>query len=67
MLKPENPGDEKMIQELKEAVPIELLTFSQFAEAKSMTNKLETIKYIHSIINDGLKTARIYYDLYIEV
>ena len=66
MLKPEKPGDEKMIQELKETVPIELLTFTQFAEAKSMTNKFETIKYINSIINDGLKTAKIYYELYIE-
>lgn len=52
-----------------EIVPIDLLTEEQRQEAKRISTEqvpVYAVKYINTIINDGLKTAKIYYDLYID-
>lgn len=67
-MKPKRPGDEQMIEELKKDFPISMLTPDQLAVASyiNKTSQLESIKYIHSIINDGLKTAKVYHELYVD-
>lgn len=62
--------DEKeFIEELKETWPIDLLTEDERKIALDLSNKYgypSSVKYIKSIRNDfGLKSAKIYYDLYI--
>ena len=64
-MKPERSGDEQMIEELKERVPITMLTEEQLANIKKM-NRLEGIKYFNDVTNEGLKTGAFYYDLYID-
>lgn len=59
-------SDEKLYEELKEAFPIDLLTEEQREEAKKFEYSVQAVKYIHDIIGEGLKTAKIYYDLYID-
>ena len=49
---------------LEETVPVNLLTDEQRAEAKKL-NKFDAVKYINQVTNEGLKTAKIYFDLYI--
>ena len=62
--------DEEGMQEielqntLEEVVPIDILTEEQLAEAKKL-NKFDSVKYINRVTNEGLKTAKTYYDLYI--
>ena len=58
-------SDEKLDEELKKVIPIDLLTEQQREEAKKFTYMLDSVKYIYDIIGDGLKTAKTYYDLYI--
>ena len=58
--------EKDLTEELKELVPIDLLTEEQLGKAILM-EKLDSIKYIHSIINDGTKIAKAYYDLYVDV
>ena len=58
--------EHKFIEEMKESFPIDLLTEQEREVAKSITNKMAAVKYIYDIIGEGLKTAKIYYDLYIE-
>lgn len=68
-MKPERPGDEKMIKELEELVPITLLTEEQKEEATRIASEkssLHSVVYINTILNEGLKIAKVYYDLYIE-
>lgn len=65
MMKPERPGDEQMIKELKEMVPITMLTEEQQQEIKKM-NRLEGIRYFNQVTNEGLKMGAYYYDLYID-
>ena len=67
-MKAENPEDEKIIEELKEMVPITMLSPHQREVATYIGKKypLEAVKYIHSITKDGLKTAKTYFDLYID-
>ena len=53
---------------LEDAVPMNLLSEEQVKEAKKLDeggSKVDSIKYINQVINDGLKTAKTYYDLYI--
>jgi hypothetical protein len=57
--------EKDIIEELKKNVPIDLLTEQQREEAKKFTYMLDSVKYIYDIIGDGLKTAKTYYDLYI--
>ena len=64
--------DEKeAIKELKEAYPIDLLTKKERKIALDLSNKygyLSSIEYIKSVRKDfGLKSSKIYYDLYIKV
>lgn len=68
MMKPERPGDEQMIKELEEMVPITMLTEYQRQIAKEKCEKsyLESVKYINSILNEGWKIAKVYFDLYID-
>ena len=43
-------------------------TEEQIKEAKRLDeggSKVDSIKYINQVVNDGLKTAKTYYDLYI--
>ena len=67
-MKPERPGDKEMIEELKKYFPISMLTTDQLAVAKQINKNshLESIKYINSIINDGLITAKTYHELYVD-
>ena len=68
-MKPERPGDEEMIKELEELVPITLLTEEQRGEAARIASEkssIHSVVYINTILNEGLKTARVYYDLYID-
>ena len=61
--------DEEITKELMEMVPIDMLTEEQREEAKRIANgriPLDSIKYINTVINDGLKIAKTYYDLYID-
>lgn len=61
--------EEEITKELMEIVPIDLLTEEQRQEAKRISTEqvpVYAVKYINTIINDGLKTAKIYYDLYID-
>ena len=61
--------EEEITRELMEIVPIDLLTEEQRQEAKRISTEqvpVYAVKYIHTIINDGLKTAKTYYDLYID-
>ena len=58
--------EKDIIEELKRNVPIDLLTEQQREEAKKFTYMLDSVKYIYDIIGDGLKTAKTYYDLYID-
>lgn len=62
---PKKPGGEQTIEELKEMVPITLLTEEQQKEIKKM-NRLEGIKYFNQVTNEGLKTGAFYYDLYVD-
>ena len=58
-----------MIKELEELFPITLLTEEQRGEAARIASKkssIHSVVYINTIINEGLKTARVYYDLYID-
>lgn len=58
-----------MIKELEELVPITLLTEEQREEATRIASEKGTVHsvvYINTILNEGLKTARVYYDLYID-
>lgn len=53
---------------LEDAVPMNLLSEEQVKEAKRLDeggSKVDSIKYINQVVNDGLKTAKTYYDLYI--
>lgn len=62
-------SDEKLdeeLKELKEVIPIDLLTEEQREEAKKFEYSVQAVKYIHDIIGEGLKTAKVYYDLYID-
>lgn len=67
-MKQERPGDEQMIKELKKEFPITMLTPDQLAVAIiiNKTSQLESIKYINSIIDEGLKTAKMYHELYVD-
>lgn len=61
--------DEEITKELMEIVPIDLLTEEQRQEAKRIAKEqvpVYAVKYINTIINDGLKTAKAYYDIYID-
>lgn len=61
--------EEEITRELMEIVPIDLLTEEQRQEAKRISTEqvpVYAVKYINTIINDGLKTAKAYYDLYID-
>ena len=61
--------EEEITRELMEIVPIDLLTEEQRQEAKRISTEqvpVYAVKYINTIINDGLKTAKVYYDLYID-
>ena len=60
--------EEEITRELMEIVPVDLLTEEQRQEAKRISTEqvpVYAVKYINTIINDGLKTAKVYYDLYI--
>ena len=62
--------DEKeFIEELKETYSIDLLTEKERKKALNLSNKygyLSSVKYIKSVRKDfGLKSSKIYYDLYI--
>lgn len=57
--------DEQVIEELKDFAPIDLLTEKQLTEAMKM-KKCDAIFYIDSIIKDGKKIAKAYYDLYVD-
>lgn len=59
-------NDEELIKMLKEEVPVELLTEQERNYIKGYKNTVYAIKYINDIIGDGLKIAKIYYDLYIK-
>ena len=52
-------------EELKKEIPIDLLTEEQREEVKKIGGGVMAIKYINEVIGDGLKTAKTYYDLYI--
>ena len=43
-------SDEKLYEELKEAIPIDLLTEEQREEAKKFEYSVQAVKYIHDII-----------------
>ena len=61
--------EEEITRELMKIVPIDLLTEEQRQEAKRISTEqvpVYAVKYINTIINDGLKTAKAYYDLYID-
>ena len=61
--------EEEITRELMEIVPIDLLSEEQRQEAKRISTEqvpVYAVKYINTIINDGLKTAKIYFDLYID-
>ena len=61
--------EEEITRELMEIVPIDLLSEEQRQEAKRISTEqvpVYAVKYINTIINDGLKTAKAYYDLYID-
>ena len=58
--------DKEIIEELKKEIPIDLLTEQQREEAKKFESPIAAVKYIHEIINDGLKISKTYYDLYID-
>ena len=63
-----NRIDKEAFEELKKFAPISLLTPEQLFVAiwKNKNNsQIESIKYINSIIQDGLKIAKTYYDLYV--
>jgi len=61
--------DEQITKELMEDVPIDLLTEEEREEAKRIANTtygIDAVQYIHTKIpKEGLKTAKAYYDLYI--
>lgn len=61
--------DEKIENELKECYPISLLTDEDIAAAKRIfesTDQFEAIQFIRNRIPDeGLKGAKIYFDLYV--
>lgn len=61
--------DEKIENELKECYPISLLTEEDIAAAKRIfesKNKFDAIQFIRNRIpNEGLKGAKVYFDLYI--
>ncbi len=61
--------EENLIKDLKEYFPIDLLTKEERKHALELSKKhghAKSVKYIKSIRDDfGLKSARIYYDLYI--
>ena len=50
---------------LKKEIPIDLLTEEQREEVKKIGGGFMAVKYINEIIGVGLKTAKTYYDLYI--
>lgn len=58
--------EKEMSEQLKELVPINLLTNDELSIARGL-DKLESVKYIQSILNEGSKTAKTYYDLYVNV
>ena len=55
------------MENLKDMVSRNLLTEEQIEEATNLASKSEVmaVKYIASIINDGLMTAKTYFELYI--
>ncbi len=61
--------NKKFFDDLKEYFPIDLLTEEERKCAIVLNKKysyIESVKYIKSVRNDfGLKSAKIYYDLYI--
>ena len=61
---------ESVFKNLRKALPKEELTEEEFAEAKSIAEEMgeaESVDYIrHRHFNFSLKTARAYYELYIE-
>jgi len=61
--------DKDWFDDLEKYFPIDLLTEKERKYAIDLNKKygyIESLKYIKSIRNDfGLKSARIYYDLYI--
>lgn len=58
--------EKEMLEQLKELVPVDLLTNDELSVARGL-DKLESIKYIQSVLNEGAKTAKAYYDLYVNV
>ena len=59
-------SDEDLAKMLKEEIPIDLLTEQERNSAKQFDRYIDAVKYINGIIDDGLKIAKIYYDLYIK-
>lgn len=61
---------EELDELLKKEFPITMLSDEHLEKAKEIANgphKLEAVKYIYSIIPDeGLKGAKIYFDLYLD-
>ena len=55
------------MEKLRDMVPRNLLTEEQIEEATNLASKSQAmaVKYIKSVINEGLVIAKIYYDLYI--
>lgn len=55
------------MEKLRDMIPRNLLTEEQIEEATNLASKSQVmaVKYIASIINEGLITAKTYFELYI--
>ena len=61
--------EKRIDKQLREEIPIDLLTEDQREEAKKIAKTgcgLYAVKYINDRIDEGLKVAKTYYDLYID-
>lgn len=61
--------DEEVDRELREFIPKDILTEEEFKEAERIAGEscVKCVQYIHSRIpEEGLKTAKGYFDLYLD-
>ena len=61
--------EEEITKELMEIVPVDLLTEEQRQEARRIAKEqtpINSVLYINDTLKEGSKTAKIYYDLYID-